>query len=139
MLRSVIWRCARSCFSGAAAWPINYALVSVAITVSWPATIEAHDIYTSLVDHSGSSCCNERDCRPARYRTTAAGVEMLVDGSWIVVPNDTIQYRALDGDTGETAGGHWCGKLEYGTTYCAVLPPRSASSTSSNPIQRHRY
>jgi hypothetical protein len=38
--------------------------------------------------------------------TTAAGVEMLVDGRWIVVPDDTIQYRALDGDNGETAGGH---------------------------------
>ena len=27
--------------------------------------------------------------------------------------DDTIQYRTLEGDTGETAGGHWCGKIEY--------------------------
>ena len=96
-------------------------------TMSWPS--QAHDIYMSLVDRDGQTCCHDRDCRPARYRTTAAGVEMLVDGRWIVVPDDTIQYRALNGDTGETAGGHWCGKLEYGVTYCAVLPPRSAFST----------
>jgi hypothetical protein len=95
-------------------------------TMSWPS--QAHDIYMSLVDRDGQTCCHGRDCRPARYRSTAAGVEMLVDGRWIVVPDDPIQYRALNGDTGETAGGHWCGKLEYGVTYCAVLPPRSAFS-----------
>jgi hypothetical protein len=105
--------------------------------ISWPS--RAHDIYSSLVDREGQTCCHDRDCRPARYRTTAVGVEMLVDGRWLVVPGDTIQYRALDGDTGETAGGHWCGKLEYGVTYCAVLPPNSASSISSNPTQHHRH
>src|SRR5262245_24010317 len=79
-------------------------------TTSW--FTQAHDIYRSLVDSSGESCCNQRDCRPARYRVTAAGVEMLVDGSWLVVPEDTIQYRALEGDTGETAGGHWFSRTE---------------------------
>jgi hypothetical protein len=34
---------------------------------------------------------------------------MLVDGKWMAVPAETIFYRALPGDTGETAGGHWCG------------------------------
>jgi hypothetical protein len=104
--------------------------------ISWPS--QAHDIYMSLVAPDGQTCCHDRDCRPASYRRTADGVEMLVDGRWIVVPDDTIQYRALDGDTGETAGGHWCGKLEYEVTYCAVLPPRSASSSSRNPTQQHR-
>jgi hypothetical protein len=70
---------------------------------------------------------------------------MLIGGQWIVVPNDTIQYRALDGDTGETAGGHWCG-LSGGhvtVTYCAILPPSSAystqveSSTSENRTLQH--
>jgi hypothetical protein len=106
-------------------------------TISWPS--RAHDIYMSLVDREGQTCCHDRDCRPARYRITAAGVEMLVDRSWIVVPDDTIQYHALEGDTGETAGGHWCGKAEYGVTYCAVLPPNSASSTSGNPTLHHRH
>jgi hypothetical protein len=58
---------------------------------------------------------------------------MLVDGEWIAVPEYTIQYRALPGDTGETAGGHWCGDirtkhgdgLDY-STHCAILPPNPA-------------
>jgi hypothetical protein len=105
--------------------------------ISWPS--QAHDIYSSLVDREGQTCCHDRDCKPARYRTTTVGVEMLVDGRWIVVPDETIQYRALDGDSGETAGGHWCGKLQYGVTYCAVLPPNSASSISGNPTQHHPH
>jgi hypothetical protein len=34
---------------------------------------------------------------------------MLLDDEWVRVPNKVIQYRSLDGDTGETRGGHWCG------------------------------
>jgi hypothetical protein len=48
----------------AAAWPLPYALVLLAITASWPAPIEAHDIYTTLKDRFGGSCCSEHDCRP---------------------------------------------------------------------------
>jgi len=101
-------------------------------TSSWPSP--AHDIYMSLKDETGASCCNDRDCRPARYRITAGGVEMLVDGKWIAVWENHIQYRTLEGDTGETGGGHWCGKIEYGVTYCAVLPPSLASAISRDPI-----
>jgi hypothetical protein len=36
---------------------------------------------------------------------------MFVDGRWIDVPSERIQYRGLLGDTGESAGGHWCGSL----------------------------
>ena len=106
------------------------AFVTLAITASWPA--QAHDIYTALKDRTGASCCHEHDCSPAHYRITAGRVEMLVAGNWIVVPNDTIQYRTLEGDTGETAGGHWCGVADFGIlTFCAILPPSSASSISS--------
>src|SRR5262249_26268112 len=64
---------------------------------------EGHDIYSGLMDRLGeSSCCNERDCRPAHYRVTSAGVEMLLDEEWVDVPNDVIQYRSLDWDSGET-------------------------------------
>src|SRR5262249_12679360 len=103
------------------------------MATSWPS--QAHDIYTSLVDSTGASCCSDRDCRPARYRITAAGVQMLVDGSWIAVPDNTSQYRTIDGDAGETAGGHWCGRIELSVTYCAVLPPSSASLTGGDPRQ----
>ena len=109
---------------------IGAMLVAIA---SWPSS--AHDIYAGLKDSAGASCCSDRDCHPARYRITAGGVQMLVDGKWITVPNDTIQYRTLKGDTGETAGGHWCGVMEeYAVTYCAVLPPSSAS-VSGDPRQ----
>ena len=120
------------CLGGAtAAWWLNSALLLLGFAVSWPSAIKAHDIYATLKNSAGRSCCNDHDCRPAHYRVSAAGVQMLVSGEWILLPNWAIQYRTLEGDTGETAGGHWCG-LSGGfvtVTYCAVLPPNSASST----------
>jgi hypothetical protein len=94
---------------------------------------EAHDIYLHLTDSRGRQCCDDRDCRPARYRFTAGGVEMFAYERWFAVPADRIQYRALPGDTGETDGGHWCG-LAYQqrngrvshVTQCAILPPYAA-------------
>jgi hypothetical protein len=110
--------------------PLIYVVGWLAITANWLVPTKAHDIYTTLTDINGESCCHERDCRPAHHRKTAAGVEMLVDGEWIVVPEDTVQYRNLVGDTGETAGGHWCGRgrgeLKSIVTFCAVLPPSSS-------------
>jgi hypothetical protein len=96
-----------------------------ALLASWPEPIEAHDIYTHLKSRSGKSCCDGTDCRPAPYRVTASGVEMRVGETWIVVPRETVQHRALEGDTGETNGGHWCGERYEGSfiTYCAFLPP----------------
>lgn len=88
-----------------------------------------------LRDRDGKSCCSKMDCQPAPYRLTADGVKMFVDGRWIHIPADRIQYRALLGDTGETGGGHWCGSgYEPGgydpdvpyETICAILPPQAA-------------
>jgi hypothetical protein len=99
----------------------------------WPGCLQAHDIYSPLVDNHGGSCCHDRDCRPAPYRLTASDVEMFVEGKWIAVPAETIVYRALPGDTGETGGGHWCGvryDADLGNIYltrCAVLPPQAAA------------
>ena len=102
--------------------------------LSFEPPTEAHDIYSHLMNGLGGSCCNEKDCRPAPYRMTATGVQMFVDGEWIVVPDFTIQYRALLGDTGETAGGNWCGRIQNGRGYrldyatrCAILPPNAAA------------
>ena len=78
--------------------------------VSFEPPTEAHDIYSPLKDRGGKSCCDDGDCRPAPYRMTPTGVQMFVEGEWIGVPDHTIQYRALPGDTGETDGGHWCGR-----------------------------
>jgi len=121
-----------STLGGAAAYPMIVGLTLLASSM-WPSYPEAHDLYTRLTDSNGASCCNGHDCRPARYRTTAAGVEMLVDGHWILIPNGKIQYRTLEGDTGETAGGHWCGVLDFEVTYCAILPPRSSSTSGEIP------
>ena len=63
---------------------------------------------------------------PALYRTTSSGVEMLVGKTWVWVPRAMVEYRSLEGDTGETNGRHWCGEQYEGgfVTYCAFLPPR---------------
>jgi hypothetical protein len=112
------------------------ALISAILAVSLPLPIQAHDIYSHVKDQSGTSCCDNRDCRPALYRVAASGVQMFLDQRWIDVPADRIQYRALPGDTGETYGGHWCGSTHEGDsstpntlymTKCAILPPQSAS------------
>jgi hypothetical protein len=105
-------------------------------------TAPAHgqDIYANVTNRSGFNCCNGQDCRPAPYRDTASGVEMLIDGRWLPMNHSDIQYRALPGDTGETNGGHWCGRyieLAGGfVTYCAFLPPHSAALP--HLTKRHR-
>jgi hypothetical protein len=101
---------------------------------------DAHDIYSHLTDVAGASCCDEHDCRPAPYRVTPTGVQMYVDGDWVDVPGEAIQYQSLPGDTGETRGGHWCGTAisEYGgrvvrhATHCAILPPSSSSASDTH-------
>jgi len=107
-------------------------LVTAALAISLP--LQVHDIYAPLVDRWGKSCCDDSDCRPAPYRHTRTGVQMLVDGRWIDLPAVAIQRRTLSGDTGETAGGHWCGAVHENsepnlapiyTTRCAILPPEA--------------
>ena len=114
-------------------------LMMFATLIFAAACAAAHDIYSGLKDPSGHfSCCDEADCHPANYRITSAGVDMLVDGEWVRVPNHAIQYRSLEGDSGETRGGHWCGVTNPGFelhpdhpalhlsrffTRCVILPP----------------
>jgi hypothetical protein len=113
------------------------ALLSVALIINLPLPLQAHDVYSHLVDEAGKSCCDNRDCRPAHYRVKGGGVQMFVYGHWLVIPNDKIQYRSIQGDSGETAGGHWCGQGQQGSNYifyatrcyatrCAILPPQAA-------------
>ncbi len=110
-------------------------LVIALLALSVGATVEAHDIYSGLIDADGYSCCDNGDCRPAHYRLSLGGVEMFVYGQWFAVPPDKIQYRTLPGDTGETRGGHWCGSFGSDApgsialihTQCAILPPQSTS------------
>ena len=116
-------------------------LLAALILLGCEPVTEAHDIYPHLRDRLGNGCCDDKDCRPARYRVTPAGVQMLVDGQRVAVPDYTIQYRVLPGDTGETAGGHWCGAIRSAhdgrpdyATHCAILPP-DPTSIRIGPIQ----
>ena len=104
-------------------------LSAISALTPWP--VQAHDIYAKLLGPHGESCCHDHDCRPAPWRIVSGHVEMLVEGKWIRVYDEAIQYRTLDGDDGSTNGGHWCGTTEVGEygpdlTFCAVLPPRSS-------------
>ena len=84
---------------------LKLTIFALVLLVDLQLPAEAHDIYSPLKDRGGTSCCDDGDCRPAPYRVTPTGVQMLVEGEWIAVPNGAIQYRALLGDTGETDGG----------------------------------
>ena len=108
------------------------ALIAIVLITSLPLPLQAHDPYTTLNDRHGRNCCNSLDCQPAPYQVTPRGIRMFVDGRWIDVPPEAIQYVMLPGDTGETGGGHWCGQgYEPGgadinvpyITKCAILPP----------------
>lgn len=115
------------------------ALLSVAFILNPSLPLQAHDIYSHLVDETGKSCCDNRDCRPAHYRIKGGSVQMFIYGNWLVIPHAKIQYRTIEGDSGETAGGHWCGQGHQGRTYiiyvtrCAILPPQAASSQINWP------
>ena len=103
-------------------------LVSVALT-PWP--VQAHDIYGNLVGKQGESCCHGHDCRPAPWRIVNGTVYMFVEGKWIAIDDERIQYRTIEGDDGTTNGGHWCGNPYAADTspiitFCVVLPPRSS-------------
>lgn len=106
-----------------------HALLYAGILTSGSQPILAHDIYGHLTNSSGRSCCDGSDCRPARYRILPEGVDMLINNRWIAIPRGALQYRILEGDTGETGGGHWCGEPWEGSfiTYCAFLPPTLAA------------
>lgn len=100
-------------------------------------TAHAHDLYSDLRTRDGTqSCCNDRDCRPAKFRITATGVQMLVGGQWIPVPERTIQYRSLPSD--RTEGGHWCGhglSIGHPVTVCAILLPNSVKAPGEPPAR----
>ncbi len=91
------------------------------------------DFYSKLKQpKSGRSCCNDRDCRPARYRATHRGYEFLVYGRWVRVRNSKLMIEDTPDD-----GGHICGQFvgdqhplgiyviysDY--VYCAIVPKGS--------------
>jgi hypothetical protein len=121
----------------------QFALLAFAALALSSSPATAHDIYSGLYSNYGTACCDDSDCRPARYRVISAGVQMQVDQRWISVPPSAIQYRILSGDRGETGGGHWCGRRAHDVevlndplgngyfTFCAILPPGFAALKGS--------
>jgi hypothetical protein len=107
----------------------SFRLVFAVLIGLYATPIQAHDIYADVKNQEGATCCNNRDCRPVEYRVRASGVQMLIHNSWRTIPADKVEYRLLDGDTGQTNGGHWCGEYKQGSgwilfrTYCAFVPP----------------
>src|SRR5215217_5441323 len=118
---------------------IRWLLLGGALLTINAGPTHAHDIYSDLVDELGWNCCSNTDCKSAQYRITATGVQMLLDQTWVTIPEKSIIYRTLEGDTGETRGGHWCGVYLYlersFLTRCAVLPLNSASASDMH--QQH--
>lgn len=100
--------------------------------------LAAHDIYTHLKNSAGRSCCDGSDCRPVPYRQTSSGVQMLIEGVWVTIPDSQVEQRAIEGDTGETGGGHWCGRRLNGEnrfmTYCAFVPPSATRIVPHGPV-----
>jgi hypothetical protein len=88
-------------------------LLAAICLISFEPPTEAHDIYSPLKDGWGNSCCNDQDCRPVPYRVTPVGVQMLVNGLWIAVPDHAIQYRALPGIPVKQPEGIGAGKSAY--------------------------
>ena len=104
----------------------------IALVAMWAMPTDAHEIYGGLKNKQGNACCDGSDCRPAAYRVKGGGVQMLIENIWFPIPSDMVEYRSVEGDMGETNGGHWCGtylsstiwRYHYVRTYCAFLPPK---------------
>ena len=61
------------------------ALAMVLALLAAPAL--AHDPYTGWMrPDGGGSCCNRTDCRRVEWRPGPAGIEIEIDGHWIVPP-----------------------------------------------------
>jgi hypothetical protein len=72
----------------------------------------------------GTSCCNNRDCRPVQWRTTPDGrLYMFPEGRQVYIPPHLVIRRPSD-----DGNAHWCGiVMSTGdtATFCAILPPQS--------------
>lgn len=114
--------------------PVALAFGFLILTVG---SLPAHDIYMDLKNSAGRSCCNGTDCRPVPYRQTSSGVQMFIEGVWVTIPDSQVEQRSIEGDTGETGGGHWCGRRLNGEnrfmTYCAFVPPSATRIAPHGP------
>lgn len=77
--------------------------------------------YKGLTRNDGGSCCDISDCRPAKYRQTNDGYEVLLrvlgDEKWVPIPDDKI-LNHIDNPTGVAVV---CASAA-GYIYCFVRP-----------------
>jgi hypothetical protein len=74
-----------------------------------------HEWFQSLKQPgSGTSCCSIADCRVEPYRQTPIGYEVLIDGDWVLVPDDKI-LQQIENPVGRAITCH-AGK----TIFCFV-------------------
>lgn len=75
---------------------------------AWP-----HDIYTNWTNRQGVNCCNNQDCAPlSEYheRTTAIGVEVLVEGAWCPI---RAEHYLQQGNAPDWSTAHVCVRKQY--------------------------
>jgi hypothetical protein len=86
---------------------------------------QLHQWYSTLMrpDFPGSSCCNDKDCRPTQSRWNGSQWEAMKDGRWITVPNEKVIVNRTSIDT----RAHMCAPpsshRSYGADYVFCLVP----------------
>jgi hypothetical protein len=90
--------------------------------------------YEKYKNRKGESCCDNRDCRPAKDFVEAvvkghAIVRLLIDGTWI-----SVSRYHVNPDPASDGRAHWCGRLDMiggrpsilqPDPVCVILPPRT--------------
>jgi hypothetical protein len=90
-----------------------------------PIDPQVHAWFENLVRADGYHCCSAADCRlakPGELRASAQGLQVLLDGEWIDVPEHLVVHR----DYSPIGGSVIC-KTRYGegdqmpnALYCVV-------------------
>ena len=84
---------------------------------------ELHHWYESLRDKRGKSCCNMRDCRPTQSRFDGTNVEVMVDGTWAVVPPEKILSVPSPDFNSHVCSPKRPNSFPIGYVVCVVLGP----------------
>ena len=83
-----------------------------------------HHWYEQQKQQNGTSCCNDKDCRPALdWKQVADGYKFKIDdGRWVFVPDSKVQGKSPD------HRAHYCGvkdshdRTAPDVVFCAFLP-----------------
>ena len=81
-----------------------------------------HQWYSEQRNFAGGSCCNDKDCRPARdFRILRNGVVFtLQDGREVFVPMVLVKVKTPDGQPHYC--GYWSEQLSVDVPICGFIP-----------------